>query len=247
MTSKVIIVTGIGAAVAHHLAHHHHLVLIARTHDALARVAATFPADRVRIVAGDLSDPSVAQKAVDVAIAAWKRVDGLVVNHGVLDPIKRVGEAEVGEWRAAFEVNFFSAVGMIQAALPALRESGGNIVITSSGAAVGAYSTWGAYGASKAALNHLAMTLAVEEPSITTVSIRPGVVDTEMQREIREVHQTIMDKKDADKFAALKMEGGLLPPEKPGHVIAKLALGAPKTLSGGFMSWNDTALAEFQD
>jgi NAD(P)-dependent dehydrogenase (short-subunit alcohol dehydrogenase family) len=39
----------------------------------------------------------------------------------------------------------------------------------------------GAYGSSKAALNHLARTLAVEEPDVTTVAVRPGVVDTDMQ------------------------------------------------------------------
>lgn len=78
------------------------------------------------------------------------------------------------------------------------------------------------------------MTLAVEEPDITTTSIRPGVVDTEMQRELREVHHTAMDKKDAEKFATLKSGGKLLRPEQPGHVLAKLAIDTPKELSGKF-------------
>lgn len=122
----------------------------------------------------------------------------------------------------------------IKAALPSLRKTKGNIVLVSSGAAVGAYATWGAYGASKAVLNHVATTLAVEEPDVTTTSIRPGVVDTDMQRELREVHHTIMDKKDAEKFATLKSGGKLLTPEQPGHVLAKLAIDSPKELSGKF-------------
>lgn len=69
---------------------------------------------------------------------------------------------------------------------------------------------------------------------MTTTSIRPGVVDTEMQRELREVHHTSMDKKDAEKFAGLKSEGKLLKPEQPGHVLAKLAVDTPKELSGKF-------------
>jgi len=100
---------------------------------------------------------------------------------------------------------------------------------------VNAYSTWGAYGASKAVLNHLALTLSVEEPDVTTVSIRPGTVDTEMQRELREVHHKAMDTKDAEKFAGLKVSGRLLKPEQPGHVMARLALDAPKELSGRFL------------
>jgi len=119
--------------------------------------------------------------------------------------------------------------------LPALRQSQGKIILTSSGAAVNACATWGAYGASKAVLNHLALTLAVEEPEITTISIRPGAVDTEMQREIREIHHTTMDNEDAAKFASLKRDGKLLRPDQPGHVMAKLALNAPKELSGKFL------------
>jgi len=102
-------------------------------------------------------------------------------------------------------------------------------------------------GASKAVLNHLASTLATEEPNVTTLSIRPGTVDTEMQREIRELHHRTMDKKDADKFASLKSSGTLLKPELPGHVIARLALDAPNDLSGRFLNWNDKDLVKFQE
>jgi NAD(P)-dependent dehydrogenase (short-subunit alcohol dehydrogenase family) len=131
--------------------------------------------------------------------------------------------------------------------VPSLRKSNGRIVFTSSGAAIGAYQGWGCYGAGKAVLNHLAHTLSVEEPDITTVSVRPGVVDTEMQREIRELHTMAMSEKDAAKFLRLKDDGGLLKPEQPGHVIAKLAVGAGKELSGKFVSWNDEVLAGFQE
>jgi NAD(P)-dependent dehydrogenase (short-subunit alcohol dehydrogenase family) len=92
------------------------------------------------------------------------------------------------------------------------------------------------------------MTLSVEEPEITSVSIRPGVVDTEMQREIRETHRAQMSATDAEKFAGLKKDGGLLKPEQPGHVIAKLAVEAGKELSGKFLTWNDREkLGAFQE
>jgi hypothetical protein len=87
----------------------------------------------------------------------------------------------------------------------------------------------------------------VEEPLITTVSIRPGVVDTEMQREIREVHHERMSEEDRKKFAGLKKDGGLLKAEQPGGVIARLAVqGDVEGLRGKFLSWNDEALKEFQ-
>lgn len=107
--------------------------------------------------------------------------------------------------------------------------------MTSSGAAVKATNTWGCYGASKAVLNHVAKTLAKEEPEITTLSIRPGVVDTEMQRVIADEHFKVMDAEDADRFRQMKAQGKFLRPEQPGHVMARLVLGAPRELSGEFL------------
>lgn len=109
------------------------------------------------------------------------------------------------------------------------------MIFTSSGVSTGAYSTWGAYGASKAALNHFARQLAVEEPKITTIAIRPGVVDTDMQRQIREVHSAVMAAKDKDKFLGLHQDDKLLRPDQPGHVMAKLMLDLPKELSGKYV------------
>jgi len=116
-----------------------------------------------------------------------------------------------------------------------LRKTNGRIIFTSSGAATGAYAAWGAYGAAKAAMNHLTMTLSVEEPLLTSIAIRPGVVDTEMQRQLRDIHNITMDPKDAEKFATLKSSGQLLRPEQPGRVIAKLVLEAPRELTGRFI------------
>lgn len=97
-------------------------------------------------------------------------------------------------------------------------------------------------------MNHLALTLAVEEPSLTTISVRPGVVDTEMQRAIREEHHQTMSAEDRVKFAGFHEKGELLRPEQPGRVIAKLAVeGDVKELNGRFVSWNDEVLAGFQE
>ena len=249
--SKVIILTGasrgIGLATAHYLLQRSHkLVLLARSAPPLHDLSAQYTG-QVEVLTGDLSDFSLGVQAVERAVEKWGQLDGLIVNHGVLDPVKRVADSSADAWRQAFDVNFFSAVALSQAAIPELRKTKGCILFTSSGAAAGAYPTWGAYGSAKAAMNHLAMTLGVEEKKITTISVRPGVVDTEMQREIREKHHGAMDKDDAARFAELKKNGGLLKPEQPGHVMAKLVLDAPKELSGKFLSWNAEELKKFQD
>jgi hypothetical protein len=76
--------------------------------------------------------------------------------------------------------------------------------------------------------------LAVEEPDITTISIRPGTVDTDMQGEVRR-HHKVMDPNDAEKFKNLYEQGNLLKPEQPGNVMARLVVGGEKGLSGKFL------------
>lgn len=240
-SSKVIILTGasrgIGLAAAHYLLKQSHkLVVVARSEPPLRELEKQYP-EQVAVLAGDLADFTLGDKAVQLAQQRYSKLDGVIVNHGVLDPVKRIADSTAEEWRAAYDINFFSAIALAKAALQPLRQSKGCMVFVSSGAAANAYPTWGAYGSAKAALNHLAMTMASEEKDITSIAVRPGVVDTEMQRDIREKHNTAMDAGDAKRFAELKSSGSLLKPEQPGHVMAKLVLDAPAELNGKFLSW----------
>lgn len=160
----------------------------------------------------------------------------------------RIADASASAWRAAFDTNVFSCVSFIQAALPSLRESRGRIIAISSGAAVSSYTGWGAYGATKAALNHLVGTVEREEgrKGVVAIAVRPGVVDTEMQRGIREVHGAGMDESDLAKFKGLKEEGGLLRPEQPGNVIGRLAVEAEGELGGKFLRYVDSFVTACQ-
>ncbi len=175
----------------------------------------------------------------------------------------RIENASVEEWKKLYDANFFSALALVspdhlgpgtgfgltfyktKEAIPRLRASKGRIVLVSSGAATGAYTAWGAYGSSKAALNSLAAHVAVEEPEITSVAISPGRVDTDMQKELRE-KGTEMLKKEYDTFKADFEEGRLVKPEQSGGVIAKLAVSAGPELSGKYFKWDAPALAEYR-
>ena len=116
--------------------------------------------------------------------------------------------------------------------IPILRLSKGRVIFTSSGAARHSYVGWGAYSASKSALKSLSDTLAIEEPDIITMSVEPGTVDTDMQRDIREKHISAMDEKEHQRFISLHEDGKLASPEGPGHLMANLVLNAPKELNG---------------
>ncbi|KAL4926753.1 SDR family oxidoreductase [Aspergillus undulatus] len=252
MSAKTIIITGasrgIGLAVTKYLLTQptlHNVVVIARSAEPLQSLEQQYNG-RVAVLNGDLADFSLGQKAVDLALKTFGRLDGLVLNHGILGQVGKIATADLQEWKRGYDVNFFSLVSFVTAALPALREAKGKIVFTSSGASVSAYRGWGLYGSTKAAMNHLALSLGEEEADVVSVSIRPGMVDTEMQRELREDHATTLEPQVHEKFTSVHKEGKLLKPEQPGHVMAKLVLGAPRELSGKFLSWNDQALEAFQ-
>lgn len=91
--------------------------------------------------------------------------------------------------------------------------------------------------ASKAAMNSLGRTLGTEEPTIVTVSVRPGVVDTSMQLAIRVTGAEHMTADDHAKFSALHEDGQLVPPELPARILAGLSISADTSLSGQFVDW----------
>ena len=84
-------------------------------------------------------------------------------------------------------------------------------------------------------MNQLAAQIACEEPGVTAISLRPGVVDTAMQRDLREVHYAVMTEKDNEKFQGLYENNQLLRPEQPGHVMARMVIDPPKQLSGRYL------------
>lgn len=74
----------------------------------------------------------------------------------------------------------------IQVALPYLRQTEGQILMTSSGVSQTPYAAWTAYACSKAAMNWLGACLGREEDQVTVLCVMPGIVDSEFQRQIRE-------------------------------------------------------------
>lgn len=246
-TNPTVIVTGasrgLGAATAVSLANMGTIVVLtARSVDALQTVANQI-GDRAIVVPGDVMDPAACQRVVAKAVARTGRLDGLVNNAGVLDPIAALADADPDALHLNLQVNVLGPMLMTQAALPHLRERNGRVIHISSGAAVKAIPGWSAYCTSKAALNHFNRVLAAEEPAITTLAVRPGVVDTAMQTQIRQEGASGMPSAAHQRFVNLHADDQLLPPEKPARAIATLACHAPHAWSGDFIEWNDERVA----
>ncbi len=54
-----------------------------------------------------------AWKVKELAILTFGRIDGVVVNHGVLSPMTRLENASVEEWKKLYDANFFSALALV--------------------------------------------------------------------------------------------------------------------------------------
>ncbi|KAI9353403.1 hypothetical protein DFJ73DRAFT_828479 [Zopfochytrium polystomum] len=253
--SKVVIVTGasrgIGLAVVRTLLRKGARVVgVSRTPIAavpeLQSLQAAHPSE-LTYVETDVTSAAAPAQVVARAQQVFGRLDGVVFNAGVLEPIARLADVEAAQFMRLMDVNVGSVVAFAKEALPALRRAGGKMIFVSSGAATSAYSGWGPYCASKAALNMLCEVYSKEERDVVSIALRPGVVDTEMQAIIREgKHASSMTADKHQSFVKLHEDGKLLPPEKPGHVIAELALRAPSELTGKFITWSDPLLADFQ-
>jgi NAD(P)-dependent dehydrogenase (short-subunit alcohol dehydrogenase family) len=180
---------GLGATVAAFLAAQgYDLVITARGSAALAAAAKQLEAHggEVIAIAGDITDAPHRRKLV-AAAEQLGRLDLLFNGASDLGPSPMPGLADYDLERLAdvFKTNVLAQLGLTQTALALLAESQGLVVNISSDAAVAGYEGWGGYGASKAALDLISLTLAHElkEGGIAVVSVDPGDMRTQMHQD----------------------------------------------------------------
>jgi len=118
---------------------------------------------------------------------AFGRVDFMINNAGVIDPIGRLVDSDPAAWARAADINFTGTYHGVRAVLPLLEaQNSGVIVNISSGAAVNALEGWSMYCASKAAAAMLTRCADRESKSgVRVVGLSPGTVATDMQWRIR--------------------------------------------------------------
>ena len=134
-------------------------------------------------IPGDVADPDH-RAALAAAVAQLGRLDLLVHGASTLGPLpmRALRALEPDDLTGVWEVNAAAPLALTRLLLPLLRDSQGVLLSISSDAAVEHYGTWGAYGATKAALDHLTLTLAAEE-AITAYAVDPGDMRTRMHQD----------------------------------------------------------------
>lgn len=73
---------------------------------------------QIRILPGDMSDFSLAQMAVDLALNEFGQLNGLIINHGTMGQVDKIENCSINGWREVFDVNFFSAVAFVSVLRP---------------------------------------------------------------------------------------------------------------------------------
>ena len=192
LTGKTVLITGasrgIGAEAARVFADAGaNVALVARGSDAIADLAGEIGAKAVAIPC-DISRYWEVEKAVDNCVTAFGRLDILINNAGVIEPIARMEDADPEAWGQVIDINLKGVFNGMRAALPEMERAGGGTVLTvSSGAAHGPVEAWSHYCASKAGAAMLTKCLHKEmgEKGIRAMGLSPGTVATQMQKEIK--------------------------------------------------------------
>ncbi len=155
-----------------------------------ARSEPVLPCDE-RVLAAQLD--VVEQGALDEfagrVAQQFGHIDLWINNAGVLEPIKPLRDIDSEVYRQHLDINVLGVFNGTRAYIRHLRASGrqGVLINISSGAGRSAYYGWSAYCAAKAAVDRMTECVALEEKDagIRVHAVAPGVIDTDMQAQIR--------------------------------------------------------------
>lgn len=239
LNGKVIIVTGasrgIGAAAAAALAKAGAKVVLTARDGKLTEEVAGSIGESASARACDVSDYAAVEALVAETKKRFGRLDALVNNAGVIEPIASIAESDPKAWARNIDINLTGAYHAIRAVLPGMiADGGGTIVNVSSGAAIRPLQDWSAYCSGKAGLHMLTRAIALETTNkgIRVFGFQPGTTDTDMQ---------VLIRASGVNPVSQIPRGNLTPVALPAKSIVYLCTSAADDLNGQEFSLNDAA------
>jgi NAD(P)-dependent dehydrogenase (short-subunit alcohol dehydrogenase family) len=190
MQKRCVIITGassgIGRAAALRFAEaQENIVLIGRDRNALTAVENEIKSkgSESLVVAADLYSDGASAKIVSAALDRFARLDVLVNAAGII-ATGSIATTTLAEWDRMMDINVRVIFQLMQAALPYLAKTHGNVVNVSSVTGVRSFPNVLAYCVSKAALDQLTRCAALElaPQGIRVNAVNPGVVVTNLHR-----------------------------------------------------------------
>jgi NAD(P)-dependent dehydrogenase (short-subunit alcohol dehydrogenase family) len=198
---------------------------------ACARQRPAHTGERTLARACDVTDATAMAAFCDAAAARFGRVDLWINNAGLLAPIGPLRDNDPAEFARHIEVNVLGVFNGSRAFIRHLHGRGGSGVLLniSSGAARNAYAGWSAYCASKAAVDRMSESIALEEQAngLRVHAVAPGIVDTDMQAMIRDCTPEQFPR--VQKFHDLKEKEGFSSPAFVADRLLELAFDTSAT------------------
>ncbi len=246
LDGKAVLVTGaskgIGAAIAASVAAEGARVLAHYGKDRIGAetALATTPADRKCFISADQEQPAAMDGLWREAIRFSGRIDAVVLNAAIMMPKGGVEDDEQSwddAWDRQWRVNVLSPARLMRHAVGHYRTTGGGVLIT--------ISSWAAqrgvtnpamiaYAASKAAVKAAAQTIArgYAKDNVLSYIVAPGVVRTRMSEDFA------ASQGGEDKVTATLAMGEWVPPSDIGELVAFLATGKVRHLTGATIDVN---------
>ncbi len=193
LTGKTVLITGasrgIGAAAAHAFtAAGANVALVARSRERITELAGQIGKTALAIPC-DVSRYWEVEQAVGATVQAFGRIDIIVNNAGVVDPMGALSQLDPEAWGKTIDINLKGVMHGMRAAMgPMIAQGAGTIITVSSGAAHNPVEGWSAYCSSKAGAYMLTQVADRENrgKGLRVMGLSPGTVATDMQREIKE-------------------------------------------------------------
>lgn len=235
---------GLGSAVATAMAKAGaRTALFSRTVSELEAVAETIrnTGGKALVVAGDVSKEVDVNRLFEQTVERLGPVRILVNNAAVIGPANFLENTDPNAWQATLDINLMGAYYCCRRAIPQmLKAGGGRIISITSGLSRMPFPHFSAYAVSKAGLEQLTRSLseAFKEQAILVNAVDPGVMDTPMQKAIRNLGPNTLQEDIYRRFVRFKETGELNDPEKVARGIARLAASA-SDVSGNILSRSD--------
>jgi NAD(P)-dependent dehydrogenase (short-subunit alcohol dehydrogenase family) len=183
----------------------------------------------------DISRATDIQKAVDKAHSHFGRIDILMNNAAVGGPVGPLHEIDEGDWTICMDINLKGYFLFSKAVIPHMMgQEKGKIINVTSGLGVMAMPLFGGYSIAKAGVIHLTRILAEElrDFNIQVNGLDPGVMDTKMQEELRNLGPEVLGNDIYAEFSGYKEKGILKPPERVAQLAVFLASEASDSITG---------------
>jgi NAD(P)-dependent dehydrogenase (short-subunit alcohol dehydrogenase family) len=244
LQGKVAFVTGAGRGLGRSIAlamarEGARVVIMSRTAEELQEVVS-----RVRAYGGegdycegDVSVPEGVWRGIAKAHKQYKGLDILVNNAAIIGPARFLEDADVAAWQRTVNTNLYGTFLCSRAAGLVMKERGsGKIINISSGLGQMAYPRFCAYSVSKAGEIQMTRSLAEEwRPlNIQVNAIDPGVMDTGMQKGVRDLGPAVLGLDLYEHFVEFKDKGLMKDPESVSPLAVYLASSLSNHLSGHF-------------